>query len=41
VLLVEFVDNLESSAFWTALKNRLFHRGHGDNVVHAPAVASS
>jgi serine phosphatase RsbU (regulator of sigma subunit) len=27
ILMLEFVDNLGSSALWTALKNRLFGRG--------------
>ena len=30
ILMIRFVDNLESSALWTALQNRLFRRRRRD-----------
>ena len=32
ILMIRFVDNLESSALWTALQNRLFRRRRRDKL---------
>jgi hypothetical protein len=39
--MIEFVDNLESPALWTALQNRLFRRRRQNSVVKAPKSAPS
>ena len=41
ILLLEFVDNLESSALWTALRNRLFGRRRKNEAIRARIPAPS
>jgi serine phosphatase RsbU (regulator of sigma subunit) len=41
LLLMEFVDNLESSAVWTALQNRIFRRMRRDGAGKPPASVPS
>ena len=41
ILLLEFVDNLESSALWTALRNRVFGRRRKNEATKAGTAASS
>jgi serine phosphatase RsbU (regulator of sigma subunit) len=40
LLMIEFVDNLESSALWTVLQNRLFRRRRERNLIVAPLLTS-
>ena len=41
ILLLEFVDNLESSALWTALRNRVFGRRRKNEAIKARIPAPS
>ncbi len=41
LLAIEFVDNLASSALWTALQNRLFRRRRENDAIEVPISAST
>ena len=39
-MMIEFVDNLDSPALWTALRNRLFRRRRSDSAINPPTPPS-